>query len=101
MNSPKVSEENGKKVNTMNNPVEVKIFVTPTCPSCPDMVRGAYYYSLVSDKISTVIIMSNEFEKYSENYKITAVPTIVFNEKFTKEGQMPEDAFVNYLVVSS
>lgn len=101
MESPKPSEEIVKKINTMSNPVEVKIFVTPTCPSCPDMVRGAYYYSLVSDKISTVTIMSNEFEQYSNNYKITAVPTIVFNEKFIKEGQMPEDAFVNYLVVSS
>lgn len=98
---PNVSEEITKKINSITNPVEVKIFVTPTCPSCPDMVRGAYYYSLVSDKVSTVTIMSNEFEEYSKNYNIAAVPTVVFNEKFAKEGQMPEEAFVNYLVVSS
>lgn len=101
MESPKVSEEIGKKINTISNPVEVKIFVTPTCPYCPDVVRGAYYYSLVSDKVSTVTIMSNEFEEYSKNYKINAVPTIVFNEEFSKEGQMTEETFVNYLVVSS
>lgn len=101
MNRPKTSEEITKKVNTITNPVEVKIFVTPTCPSCPDMVRGAYYYSLVSDKVSTVTIMSNEFEEYSEKYKISAVPTVIFNEKFSREGQMAEEAFVNYLVVSS
>ena len=101
MESPKVSEEIGKKINTISNPVEVKIFVTPTCPSCPDMVRGAYYYSLVSDKVSTVTIMSNEFEEYSKNYKINAVPTVVFNEGFSKEGPMAEETFVNYLVVSS
>jgi glutaredoxin-like protein len=99
--SPRVSEEIGKKINTISNPVEVKIFVTPTCPYCPDVVRGAYYYSLVSDKVSTVTIMSNEFEEYSKRYKINAVPTIVFNEEFSREGQMTEETFVNYLVVSS
>ena len=65
------------------------------------MVRGAYFYSLASDKISAVTIMSNEFEEYSNKYKVKAVPTVIFNEKFTKEGQMSEEAFVNYLVVSS
>lgn len=98
---PTASEEMAKKINTIDNPVEVKIFVTPTCPYCPDVVRGANYYALVSDKISTVIIMSNEFEEYSNKYKIKAVPTVIFNEKFSREGQMAEDAFVNYLVVSS
>jgi len=101
MVKPIASEEMAKKINTIGNPVEVKIFVTPTCPYCPDVVRGANYYALVSDKISTVIIMSNEFEDYSNKYKIKAVPTVIFNEKFSREGQMAEDAFVNYLVVSS
>lgn len=101
MDRPVVSEEITKKLDTIPNNVEVKIFVTPTCPSCPDMVRGAYYYSLVSDKVSTVTIMSNEFEEYSNKYKISAVPTVIFNEKFSREGQMAEETFVNYLVVSS
>ncbi len=101
MGRPVVSEEITKKLDTIPNNIEVKIFVTPTCPSCPDMVRGAYYYSLVSDKVSTVTIMSNEFEEYSNKYKISAVPTVIFNEKFSREGQMAEETFVNYLVVSS
>ena len=45
--------------------------------------------------------MSNEFEEYSKNYKITAVPTTILNENFRKEGLMSEDVFINYLVVSS
>ncbi len=98
---PKISEDITKKISSIKAPVEVKIFVTPTCPYCPDMVRGAYFYSLASDKISAVTIMSNEFEEYSNKYKVKAVPTVIFNEKFTKEGQMSEEAFVNYLVVSS
>ena len=101
MPRPQTSESLTKKLNTISNPVEVKIFVTPTCPSCPDMIRVANFYSIVSDKISTVTIMSNEFEEYSKKYKITAVPTTILNENFRKEGLMEEDVFINYLVVSS
>ena len=101
MSRPQATEEITKKLNTIENPVEVKVFVTSTCPSCPDMVRIADMYSIVSDKISTVVIMSNEFEDYSKNYKITAVPTTVINENFRKEGLMDEESFINYVVVSS
>ena len=45
MPRPQTSENLTKKLNTISNPVEVKIFVTPTCPSCPDMVRVADSYS--------------------------------------------------------
>ena len=45
--------------------------------------------------------MSNEFDEYSKKYKINSVPTIIFNEKVKREGQMSEEAFVNYLVTSS
>jgi len=101
MSRPTVTGDLGKKINSIKSPVEVKIFVTPTCPSCPDMVRIASSYSIASDKISTVTIMSNEFEEYSKKYKITAVPTTVLNETFKKEGLMDEESFVNYVVVSS
>lgn len=101
MQRPTVSGDLGKKIYGIKNPVEVKVFVTPTCPSCPDMVRIASSYSIASDKISTVTIMSNEFEEYSKKYKITAVPTIVINDTFRKEGLMNEESFVNYVVVSS
>ncbi|HOC78139.1 MAG TPA: thioredoxin family protein [Methanofastidiosum sp.] len=101
MSKPQATEDITKKLNTIKNPIEVKIFVTSTCPSCPDMVRIADKYSIVSDKISTVVIMSNEFEDYSKNYKITAVPTTIINESFRKEGLMDEESFINYVVVSS
>ena len=98
---PKVSEEIERKISTIKNPVEVKIFVTTTCPYCPDMVRVANAYAIVSDKISTVTIMSNEFEEYSKKYKIDAVPTTIINDTFKKEGKIEIEEFVNYLVVSS
>ena len=101
MQKPILSEEISKKIDTMDSPVEVKIFITSTCPYCPDMVRGANYYALAADKVSTVTIMSNEFDEYSKNYKVNSVPTIIFNEKVKREGQMSEEAFVNYLVTSS
>jgi glutaredoxin-like protein len=98
---PNVPEEIAKKISTINGPVEVKIFVTPTCPYCPDMVRVANAYSIVSEKISTVTIMSNEFEEYSNKYKITAVPTTIINDTFKKEGKIEIEEFINYLVVTS
>jgi len=101
MPQPQVDEQLAKKLNAIENPVEVKVFVSPTCPSCPDMVRIANSYSIISDKISTVIIMSNEFERYSETYKISAVPTTIINDNFKKEGYMNEEIFINYVVVSS
>lgn len=98
---PRAPDEIERKINSIANPVEVKIFVTPTCPYCPDMVRVANAYAIVSDKVSTVTIMSNEFEDYSKKYKISAVPTTIINDTFKKEGKIEIEEFINYLVVSS
>ncbi|KYC45212.1 MAG: Thioredoxin [Candidatus Methanofastidiosum methylothiophilum] len=98
---PRAPEEIERKIKSITNPVEVKIFVTPTCPYCPDMVRVANAYAIVSDKVSTVTIMSNEFEDYSKKYKISAVPTTIINDTFKKEGKIEIEEFINYLVVSS
>lgn len=101
MERPNVPEVIERKINNINNPVEVKILVTSTCPYCPDMVRYANYYSIISDNISSVSIMANEFEEYSNKYNIRGVPTIVFNENFIRDGQITEEEFLNYIVVSS
>ncbi len=100
MKKPNISEDLQRKINNIDDPVEVKILVTSTCPYCPDMVRYAYRYSILSENIYSVSIMANEFEEYTGKYNIRGVPTMIFNENFIRDGQIGEEEFLNYIVVS-
>ena len=89
-----LAEDSVKALSKITSAVNVKVFVTPTCPYCPAMLRVAYQMAMVNPLIHAEGIEISEFPALAQTYGVQAVPLTVVNDKFAVPGMIPEDQFV-------
>jgi glutaredoxin-like protein len=82
----------------VHEPLEVLVFVTPTCPHCPRAVTLAHRMAIESTYIRGVCVEATEFTDLSRQYRVTGVPKTVVNGTIEILGALPEDAFVQQVV---
>ena len=77
-------------VAAITEPVHFQVFITPTCPYCPQAVRLAHKFAIESDLITADMVEAIEFPHLSNKYAVHGVPRTVINEDFHQEGALPE-----------
>jgi glutaredoxin-like protein len=83
-------------------PIDIKVFVTPSCPHCPRAVSLAQRMAVESPNIRSTCVEATEFMDLAQKYRVTGVPkTIVEGTDVEILGAVPEDAFVNAVLGSS
>jgi glutaredoxin-like protein len=75
-------------------PVDIKVFVTPTCPHCPRAVTLAHRMAVESPNISATCVEASEFHDLSRQYRVTGVPKTVSSSGAEILGALPEEEFV-------
>jgi glutaredoxin-like protein len=75
-------------------PLDIKVFVTPTCPHCPRAVTLAHRMAVESPNISATCVEASEFHDLSRKYRVTGVPKTVSSSGAEIIGALPEDQFV-------
>ena len=75
-------------------PLDIKVFVTPTCPHCPRVVTLAHRMAFEHPLIHATCIEATEFLELSRQYRVTGVPKTIVNGTIEMLGAMPEDTFV-------
>jgi len=89
-----LNEDIRKRVKEIESPLHIEVFVTPTCPYCPKMVRIAHQFSLENENIRSDMIEVLEFPELSARYNVMGVPKTVINGKFFLEGAVPAEYFI-------
>ena len=74
----------------ITEPVHFQVFVTPTCPYCPQAVRLAHKFAIESELITADMVEAIEFPHLSNKYAVHGVPRTVINDDFHQEGAVPE-----------
>ncbi|KGQ22777.1 protein disulfide oxidoreductase [Thermus filiformis] len=88
-------EETVKFLQGLPEEVVLQVFVTPTCPYCPQAVRTAHRFAYATDKVFGEMVEANEFPALSEKYHIHGVPdTIINHGKARVLGAQPVAAFL-------
>lgn len=82
----------------VTGPIDIKVFVTPTCPHCPRAVTLAHKLAAESPHIRATCVEATEFMDLSRRYHVTGVPKTIINDTVEILGAVPEDAFVNAVV---
>jgi len=82
----------------ITQPVNIQVFVTPTCPYCPRAVLLAHQLALASEWITASMVEANEFPQLSSKYQVYGVPRTVIEDVIHVEGAVPEAALVNELM---
>ncbi len=79
-------------------PVHLQVFVTPTCPYCPQAVRLAHRFAIESDLVRGDMVEAIEFPHLSNKYHVHGVPRTVINETVHQEGAAPEPMMLEKLL---
>jgi len=84
-----------EKVQNIDQPVNIKVFVTPTCPHCPRAVQVAHQMAIENDEITADGIESQEFMELSQEYGVRGVPQINVNDDGQFTGGLPPEQFID------
>jgi glutaredoxin-like protein len=82
----------------LTEPVHLQVFITPTCPYCPQAVRLAHKLAIESDLVTGDMVEAIEFPHLSNKYHVHGVPRTVINETVHQEGAVPEPMLLTKLL---
>jgi glutaredoxin-like protein len=85
-----LTEETLEFLDTLEEPIHLQVFVTPTCPYCPSSVVLGHYLAVASPMVKADMVEATEFPHLSIKYEVMGVPRTVINETVHLEGAAPE-----------
>ena len=81
----------------LSTDLDIKVFVTPTCPYCPRAVVLAHRLAGYTERVTAEAIEANEFPVLSGRYRVQGVPRTIVNDRYFVEGALPEEQFIEAL----
>ena len=82
----------------VTSPLDIRVFVTPTCPHCPRAVTLAHRLAVENPLVRASCVEATEFMDLAQRFNVTGVPKTVVNESIEILGALPEDQFVRLVV---
>ena len=76
-----------KRVQDLNQPVDIKILVTLSCSMCPDVVVATQHMAAINDKITTEVYDILHFESLRNKYNVMSVPCMIINDEHVSFGK--------------
>ena len=89
-----LSPESLAAIAAVDRPIDLKVFVTPTCAFCPQAVSMAYRLAAASDQITASVIEATAYPELVRQYQVTGVPKTVVDDHLEILGAQPEEVFV-------
>jgi len=95
------SEKVKKKLEEMSVPIHIKVFVTLTCPYCPMVASIANKFAVENDLTRVDVVDVSEFPHLAQKYGVMGVPKTVINERIEFVGAVPEDIFLEHVLLAA
>ena len=89
--STDLTDETREYLAGLSAPVLLQVFVTPTCPYCPQAVVLAHQMAMESEFVQAEMVESTEFQDLAMQFNVRGVPQTTINAgKATVVGAVPE-----------
>jgi glutaredoxin-like protein len=95
---PPIPEDAKQQIRRLRGEVRVQVFVTPTCPYCPQMARSAFGLAMVNPKVKAEVVEVSEFPELARRYNVRAVPLTVINDRVAIPGAVPPRVLAEQVV---
>jgi thioredoxin reductase (NADPH) len=94
-----LSDDSKKRLARLKEKRHVRVFVSPTCPYCPQQVLYAVSAAIEKkDLVSAEVIEIYENADLAEKHGAMSVPKTFIGETLVASGLQPEDSFIESLV---
>ena len=91
-----------EKLKALTSPLNLQVFVTPTCPYCPKAVLTAFRFAMESNKVHASMVEASEFPHLANRYQVSGVPhTVIGDGPQAMIGAYPESAAVEMVVAAA
>jgi len=94
-NESDVPADFAARVAKIDKPVNIKVFVTMSCPHCPGAVQKAHKLAMMNKNVVGEMIEAQTFYELSEKYNVSGVPKIVINDTIELIGNQPIETFLS------
>lgn len=93
--SGNLTEQSLKVLNKIDSPREIKVFVSPTCPYCPEQALVALKAVVENPQLLSLQIIDIQCNPdLAEQYSAFSVPQTYANEVLIAQGALPEELFM-------
>jgi glutaredoxin-like protein len=99
--STDLAEETKAKLREIKTPIHIQVFTSLTCPHCPHAAVMAHKFAMESDLIRADVVDAGEFPHLAQKYSVMGVPKIVINEKVEFVGAVPENVFLDHVLLAT
>ena len=82
------------EIKAIDKKVDIKVFITLSCPHCAGAVSKAHKLALLNENINGVMIEAQTFNELSNKFNVSGVPKIVINDEFELVGNQPIEKFL-------
>jgi thioredoxin reductase (NADPH) len=90
-----LSDQSGRILEQLDTPRDIKVFVSPTCPYCPQQaVNGLKAAIARPDLVSLQIIDIQTNPALADQYHANSVPQVFANDVLIALGAQPEELFM-------
>jgi glutaredoxin-like protein len=83
-----------KQISDIKKPVNIKVFVTLSCPHCAGAVQKAHKLALESELIDAEMVEAQTFYELSDKFNVSSVPKVVINDQYEFVGNQPLEVFL-------
>ena len=89
-----LSERSRERLKAVSKAVDVKVFFTPTCVYCPQMITLANGMAVESPLVRTTAIDATQYPDLVRRYHVNGVPKTVINDSVGIVGVASEDDLI-------
>jgi glutaredoxin-like protein len=94
-----LSKQTRTALKQIEQPVHLMVFVTPTCPYCPQAVVLAHQLAMENPLIEAEMVEATEFPELSDRFHVSGVPQTTINYGAgTVIGAVPEDHLLSEIL---
>lgn len=91
-------------LSTITRPVNLKVYVTPSCPYCPASALMAFSMAMENGQVTADVVEAQEFPEMAQKDRVSGVPKTVIEAGGGRSefvGALPEDDQVAAVVGAS
>ncbi|MGE5256298.1 MAG: FAD-dependent oxidoreductase [Hyphomicrobiales bacterium] len=94
-----LSEASRKVIHRIDSPRQIKLFVSPTCPYCPQQAVNAVKAAVELPQMVSLDIIDIQSEpELANQYSAQSVPQAFANDLLIGQGAQPEEVFASSLL---
>ncbi len=97
-----LSQSTRDSLKGLQKPMDLSVFVTPTCPYCPAAVHLAHQFAFESPLITGNMVEATEFPDWANQFDVYGVPKTVMNQSgsLSIEGAVPEQTLLERVLAA-